>query len=363
MFVACALDQIAIEGYIHPYTNRPPTVLAMLKAVITSPTFRALPVGTFRVLLALVARVPRQAPGDPFIARASRCAIDAATSTKTVSRAIVRFVQEGWLEVTEERLPSGQYAAGSFKATGALFTVLSGGIVVSPPPSRYAYLMEQELANNTSAPIPSDNDVSRLSNVDLQIKEDQTRLSHPQQAIESSVREDLFIKPKPQKQDPHYTPLPPDVAPLGTVGIHPLMAYRLMGMASSAGHRLGDLVTVAMPHLKRLALTGWRAYRYVLRMISKTKVGYAERAREAEETHVRKEQNTFLDDAAKRYEGQAFLASSGAVIWIEKGRARIVKSDGSVWGCAGVAMVELFQDIVAGVLRPMKTTKLHGEAT
>jgi hypothetical protein len=324
----------------------------MLRAAIVSAAFRDLPAGTFRVLLAIISRVPRQDPGVPFIARASRCAEDASISTKTVSRAILRFVNEGWLEAKGERLPSGQYAAGSYRVTGALLAVLDGGAMGSAQDARYADLITQELAAKTIQSLPLDNNVPRLSNVDLQIKEDQTRQSPPQQSIEPSVREDLFIKDKAQKNHPHFTPLPEDVAPLEGIGIHPLMAYRLMGMATSAGHRLGDVVALALPHLSRLALTGWRAYRYLVRMISK-KVAYAERAVDVRENQVRKKEASFLEDAAQRYDGQRFVAPNGSNITIMKGRAEIVKKDGSIWGCAGRGMLELYEDIVAGVLRPL----------
>jgi predicted DNA-binding protein (UPF0251 family) len=303
------------EDVCRAYENRPPLLREALARAYVHPEFRSLSRETLGVMLSLVARLSHFKPAMVFAARADRCAQEVGVSRKTFARAINRFIGAGWLtEAGGGRTPSGRFGAFRYRFTQD-FLALLGLDEVRRKPTR-------------------------------------TTLSHGSLSIDVHLKEDHVPAATPTTP-PAINPLPQDVQPLAARGVHPLLVYRLMGMATRAGYRLGDVVAVALPYLQKIGATGWRAYRYLESMLTKG-VGYQGRAESLRDQEQRQRQQEKAASLMQTMQGSRWVTSDGVVVWVDGYVAYHAYPDGRVCTAAGEqAIARVAEAIEARVLIPV----------
>lgn len=311
----------AFEDILATYENRPPAIKEAMARAYVHPAFYGLSAESKGVLLSLLARIPQWKPNSDFGARADRCSQEVGVSRKTFTRAIDRFIRAGWLvDEGGGRTLWGRFCAYRYRFTEALLGLL--GLVKKKGQALHEW---SEVSHG-------------LLDIRISIKEDhQERTAH-----------ECAENPKP----PVINPLPEDVLSLEKdFGVHPLMVYRLMGIVGAAGYRLGDMLRLATPYLKKLGLAGNRAYRYIESMLSKGS-GYGRRALESRKTEEEVKRRVAVDKKALEHDGGSYISPKGTQILIERGVAFLTYSDGRTATIAGQGMESIYEDIEAGILAP-----------
>lgn len=346
--MACA----TFEELFRTYEDRPPKLLELMGKAYLHPLFHPLSQEMRSILVALLSRLPQYRLHATFKARADRCAAEVGVCRKTVTRAITRFIQEGWVARVEE----GRTGAGRFGATAYAFTpaLLSALGVTSTAKAQHIEPLAPIAEIQPKGPVPEDRveEGTEVSHgflyVDVHFKEDH-------QAISA----DLSPKPTDPKPDvtPSINPLPADVAILGVeYSVHPLAVYALMGQATAAGHRLADLVVIAKPYLDKIKATGYRAFRYIQSMFRKGK-GYAKKAQSQRDVQEDQTRQQTVAAASKRYEGGVFEGRNGERVEVRGGAALYAWPDGKTSALSGSFALKAYEDIEMGYLRPVSIAK------
>lgn len=181
------------------------------------------------------------------------------------------------------------------------------------------------------------------------VSDRETSTTHRYTYVDLQVKRDQWETSRNSAQKPN--PLPSDVVILKEHDLNEVVVYKLMGQATKLGHRLGDVVQVALPHLKRLGLCGHRAYRYLLKMIQnggsyRQKVEWARQQTDAQQAKI------IAASRAARHAGKRWVTNAGHLIEVHDHRADIYKTDGSFLAIVGDALRKLYDDIESGIFKP-----------
>lgn len=295
---------------LQPYARYPAVIQAAILAVDTRPEFINLTRAQKAVLRTLLTRAEAADGRRPILVNFDNAADEAGVSVKTIGRAVLLLEQAGWLErAGQDRDEYGVFTYRKFRFTPALCDLV--GL-----PRRH----------RTSVSIPV--------NEDHKLKD---------------YRETRAIAPKANPEDIH---LPPELDRVqDELGMRRSAVAMLRGLACRAGHNLADLIAVARDYLRRKGIAGHRAVRYIEEMIAKPG-DYAARAAELAHQVAEQAQVSRHRDRAAAYAGRQYRAKSGEIVRVFGHAAEVIRDGISVGTMAGRQMLQVYDDIEAGRLKP-----------
>ena len=338
------------------YGDRPPILLQAMGVAYAHPHLASMSVGTRSVLLSLIARLSRYKPWDTFRARVDLCAEEVGVSRKTVTRSLNRFIAAGWLyEDGGGRTPSGRFGAFGYRFSTDLLEMI--GL------SQAAFTNRATGVSHGFLYIDVHSKEDHLETTCANALEDQSQNQQPPSATTGPRLEGTtalqIVTPAETDSDAanpqleartDINPLPTDVSDLNTLFlIHPLQVYRLMGLATKAGHRLADLLVIAKDYLTKISATGFRAIRYIESMLRKG-TGYKKRSQEKTATAAEQRTKTQLERDEAEFSGRVFVSRRGGRVDVRKGFALVTTPDGKGASISGTGMLKVYDDIRLGIL-------------
>lgn len=272
-----------LDDIVSPYRSYPAAVQQAILLAHTHPAFLVLTKSSRKVLTALLTRASQFNGLSAIRARIDRLADEAGVSDKTVQRALATLASLGWLQVPERaRSEFGLYCSRAYRFTEALCD-----LVALPRPG----VDREDRASRTEM---SDGAVY----VDLSFKKDLREIS---------------VKKRQENPDANPITLPPTLQELVKLGVKDTGVCRLRALARQAGHRLEDIVLVAKSFLLKGGITGGRAYRYVLALISRGS-DYAARALQLTRLEEAQQQRVQEVNLEQQCRGKTFRGRNGLIV-------------------------------------------------
>ena len=302
-----------VNDLIAPYVNRPRSIQKAIVLAYTRPEFSGLTRRTRGVIASLVGRCNQYDGTAPIRARLDRVAEQAEVSTKTVQRTVASLREMGWIEQVSE----GRSDMGCFTFRQYRFSPAFCALVELPGSAR---------------------------------NEAETKMSDGPNKEELNLKDQpgqIFEK-KPKATATTIT-LPPELQAIKEVGIKDTGVAKLRGLAYRAGHQLADIWKVAQAALTKAGATGYRAYRYLERMIL-TSSDYAGRANQIKRVATDTVEVASVIARRAKYAHKRFACGPGTIVKIYDGIAEVIRDGEWSYNIAGRDMNAVYDDIERGRL-------------